>query len=228
MRIGDIVYFLYLSTIGAFLVFEPTRNAFEYATNLLPQIMGFFKFVILATSGELLLRRIKSGKWSFKGINIISRAFVWGIIGVLISYVFPIFSAGTKFIISSGKYLPVFSESLPLLNTISTSFWISLITNVFFGFGEMIFYSFADTLIDEGMFWKKWHFVYIWKKIDWDSMFGVVFPSIFWFWLPMHTITFSLPYEYQVLMAAALGIALGIILTFAKLSAKKKVEEPEV
>jgi hypothetical protein len=60
-----------------------------------------------------------------------------------------------------------------------------------------------------------------WRKIDWKNIFGFVFPSLFWFWLPMHTITFSLPEDYRVLMAAALGIALGIILSIAKNLSKK-------
>jgi hypothetical protein len=36
------------------------------------------------------------------------------------------------------------------------------------------------------------------------------------FWIPAHTITFSLPPEYRVLMASFLSIALGGILAFAK------------
>ncbi len=222
MKIGDFVYILFLAGIGIFLAFDQTRALFTIATNTVPQLMGFFKFALLATSGELLSRRIKSGKWSFKGINILTRAFVWGIIGFMITYVFPLFSAGTIALVDKGL-LPAFSdnfrpfgENFPLFRTITISFWTSLLTNIVFGFEMMIFHRLTDTLIEEGRFWKKWNVVETWKKIDWKSIFGFVLPSIFWFWLPMHTITFSLPKEYQVLMASALGIALGMILSIAK------------
>ena len=36
------------------------------------------------------------------------------------------------------------------------------------------------------------------------------------FWIPAHTVTFMLPAEYQVIMAAALSIALGIMLSLKK------------
>lgn len=222
MRIGDLVYLLFLAGICVFLILDETRALFTSATTAVPQIMGFFKFAILATSGELLSRRITGGKWSFKGINILSRAFVWGIIGIMVSYVFPLFGTGVKKLIDSNM-LPV----IPVINgnsifkTISTSFWISLLTNIIFGFEMMVFHRVTDTLINNQAFWKKWKIVEIWEQIDWKSIFGFVLPSIFWFWLPMHTITFSLPPEYRVLMASVLGIALGIILSFAKSTSKK-------
>ena len=36
--------------------------------------------------------------------------------------------------------------------------------------------------------------------------------TIPFFWVPAHTITFMLPPEYQIVMAAYLSVALGIIL----------------
>lgn len=35
-------------------------------------------------------------------------------------------------------------------------------------------------------------------------------------WIPVHTLTFLLPSEYRVLVAAYLSIVLGIILTYAR------------
>ncbi len=221
MRIGDFIYILFLACIGVFLVFDETRSLFVNATNSLPHIMGFVKFAILATSGELLTRRISSGKWHFTGFNIWSRAFIWGIIGLMVTYIFKIFGEGIG-ALTSLNMLPVFPDGI--LNRISSAFWMSLFTNVFFGFEMMIFHRFTDTLIDEGRLWKKWNVVETWKKINWNNIFGFVFPSLFWFWLPMHTITFSLPQEFQVLMAAVLGIALGIILSIAKSLSKKNEE----
>ncbi len=221
MRLGDIVYVLFLSAVAVFLIFDETRSMFITATHNLPHVMGFVKFSILATSGELLSRRMNTGKWSFKGIHILSRAFIWGVIGLMISYIFKIFGAGVNHLISIGM-LPVFPKYMlnGWMTKISSAFWMSLFTNVFFGFEMMTFHRVTDTLIEEDRLWKKWKIVETWKSIDWNSIFGFVLPSIFWFWLPMHTITFSLPSEYQVLMAAALGIALGIILSIAKSRSK--------
>ncbi|MEL7656378.1 MAG: Mpv17/PMP22 family protein, partial [Bacillota bacterium] len=36
------------------------------------------------------------------------------------------------------------------------------------------------------------------------------------FWIPAHTITFSLPGEYQIVVAAFLSIVLGIFLSLKK------------
>ena len=40
------------------------------------------------------------------------------------------------------------------------------------------------------------------------------------FWIPMHTVTFLLPAEYQVMMAAALSVALGVILSLGNRNKK--------
>ena len=51
---------------------------------------------------------------------------------------------------------------------------------------------------------------------------GFVFKkTIPFFWIPAHTITFLLPGQYQVLFAALLGVALGIILSIAAVMSRK-------
>ena len=42
------------------------------------------------------------------------------------------------------------------------------------------------------------------------------------FWIPAHTVTFMLPSEYQVMMAAALSVALGIFLSLGNRKKKSK------
>ena len=37
--------------------------------------------------------------------------------------------------------------------------------------------------------------------------------TIVFFWIPAHTVTFSLPPDFRVLMSAVLSLALGFILT---------------
>jgi hypothetical protein len=54
-------------------------------------------------------------------------------------------------------------------------------------------------------------------RIDWAGFIGfVVGKTIPLFWIPAHTLTFMLPGEYRVLIAAFLSIALGAILSLAK------------
>lgn len=53
--------------------------------------------------------------------------------------------------------------------------------------------------------------------IDWYGFISfTVLKTIPFFWIPAHTLTFLLPPEYQVIAAAALSIALGIILSLKK------------
>jgi hypothetical protein len=53
--------------------------------------------------------------------------------------------------------------------------------------------------------------------IDWNGFVSfVLLKTIPLFWIPAHTVTFLLPPEYRVMMAAMLSIALGAILAFAK------------
>jgi len=47
-----------------------------------------------------------------------------------------------------------------------------------------------------------------WKNLDKG------FYSLLWFWIPAHTITFILPREFQIGLAAVWSLALGIILGF--------------
>ena len=58
-------------------------------------IMSFFKFAILATTGEVIGLRITLGVYNRKGFGILPRALVWGILGMGISMAMKIFAAGT-------------------------------------------------------------------------------------------------------------------------------------
>ena len=64
------------------------------------------------------------------------------------------------------------------------------------------------------------------SQIDWKIQYGFVFKkTIPLFWIPMHTITFILPAAFQVLFAAMLGVALGVILAIAGKSKKPEMVE---
>ena len=206
----DFLWLLILVFIAFTVISSGGRAEFITLTSSHPIIMGFIKFFVLATMGELLARRIVVKKWTLKGVHIFERALVWGILGILFTYVFPIYSAGVDALIAKGM-LPVFP---------SVAFWKSFWINILFAFPMMIFHRITDTLIDQRRLFKRWHIVSVWKNIDWDNMLCFVAPTAIWFWIPAHTVTFSLPPEFRVIMAAGLSICLGAILSFAKQMSK--------
>ena len=193
-------------------------SSFILLTTTYPIIMGFIKFFLLATLGDVVARRIVSGRWKFKGVHLLERAFVWGMLGILFTFVFPIYSAGVDALVSKNL-LPIFATE-PFTG-ISIAFWKSFWINMLFAFPMMVFHRITDTLIDQRKLFKKWPFLKIWKGIDWDNMWNVVAPTVIWFWIPAHTITFYLPPEFRIIMAAGLSLCLGAILSFSKLKAKK-------
>ena len=52
--------------------------------------MGFAKFAILATAGELLSSRLARGEWTAPA-KIVSRFVIWGFIGVWITFMMGVF-----------------------------------------------------------------------------------------------------------------------------------------
>jgi hypothetical protein len=57
--------------------------------------------------------------------------------------------------------------------------------------------------------------------VDWTKFVSfTLFKTVPLFWIPAHTVTFLLPAEYQVMMAASLSVALGIILNLGKRNKK--------
>jgi len=189
-------------------------SLFIMLTNAYPILMGFVKFFILATFGDVLARRIVSGSWTLKNMHILERAFVWGMLGILFTFVFPIYSAGVDALVLKGM-LPVFSGGV--LRGIAVAFWKSFWINMLFALPMMIFHRITDTLIDRRGLFKRWSFLNVWKNIDWDNIWKFVAPTVIWFWIPAHTVTFYLPPEFRIMMAALLSICLGAILSFAKL-----------
>ena len=188
-------------------------------------IMSFIKFAFLATLGEVIGLRIKTGQYFKKGFGIIPRAIIWGFIGISIKVAFIIFVAGT----------PIFLEYVGLENAteaikgdftwkkLLTSFSISFALNVVYAPIMMTFHKITDThIVNNGGTLKVLitpiKFRKIFENLNWDVQWNFIFKkTIPFFWIPAHTITFLLPEEFQILFAALLGIVLGIILSIASI-----------
>lgn len=205
-----VLWLFVIVIFGAILVVPASREIFLLATKAHPYLMGFAKFGILATMGELLAIRIASGDWSApKGL--LWRSLIWGLIGMLITLIFQIFAGGVATSMASG-FLPGDG------NAFLFAFFVSAIMNLTFAPTFMAAHRFTDTWLDlhyEGK--KNIRIVDVTSRIDWNGFVSfIVVRTIPFFWIPAHTITFLLAPEYRVMSAAFLSIALGGILSFAK------------
>lgn len=208
-KVIDFFFIFSLFAMGV-LVYSESNN-FIYLTTTYPIISSFIKFSILATMGELLAKRIVDNKWKFIGSHLFERAFVWGFLGIVISYIFDIYSSGIDFLISKNKLFVISGYE-----KVSSAFWASFWMNMIFGFPMMIFHRVTDMLIDRRSFLKRWPFMKVWQDIDWKNMWGIVAPTIVWFWIPVQTIVFCLPAHFRIIVAAGLSMCLGVILSFAR------------
>lgn len=210
MKKGDIFWGLGIALFALILVVPATHEVFVSFTTTHPYIGGFIKFALLATMGELLAIRITTGDYK-KPSGIIYRALIWGFLGMVIVLIFGLFASGVKASMESGM--------LPFKNSnLAFAFFVSAIMNSTFAPTMMAFHRCTDTYIDlkyDGV--KDITVGMVAEKIDWKGFVSfVVLKTIPFFWIPAHTITFLLPPEYRILVAASLSIALGAILAFAK------------
>lgn len=215
-------------------------HGFEYLTANYPFVMAFFKFAILSTLGEMIGLRICKGVYNEKGFGIVPRMMVWGFLGMLIAVAMKIFSTGTPVVIgtilaggaeeapeSIANMVAIFRSADLTWGKVGIAFAISVLQNSIFAPVMMTFHKCTDAhiLMNGGTvkgLLKPMKMRQIITNLDWDKQWNFVFKkTIPLFWFPAHTITFCLPGTWQVLFAAFLGVALGVILAFANNSKKK-------
>ncbi|MCF6342846.1 MAG: hypothetical protein L3J31_08595 [Bacteroidales bacterium] len=188
-------------------------------------ILAFVKFSILATLGEVVGLRIKSGSYFQTGFGILPRMIVWGFLGLTIKMAFIVFSSGVPIFLD---YMGMKDATSALAGTISAkkigvAFCTSTAMNLVYAPVMMTFHKITDTHILNtggtlGGFFRPLPVRKIFVNLNWDVMWNFVFKkTIPFFWIPAHTLTFLLPPDQQVLFAAVLGIALGTILAVADL-----------
>jgi len=212
-----------------FIIFPEVFQAY-YDLNLEHGLlMSFVKFFILATLGEVIGLRIKTGRYHHRGFGLLPRAIVWGFLGVTIYMAFGIFASGTPVLLEKIG----FTGARSILSSgfswqkILVAFSISATLNIFYAPVLMTFHKITDShIIEHGGtlrgFLKPIHFARIFKEIDWNVQWHFVFKkTIPLFWIPAQTITFLLPEEFRVLFAAFLGIVLGVLLAIAALKASR-------
>jgi len=226
MQRGDVLWLLVLGAISAVLLVPTSHNLFIGVTKAHHYWMGFVKFAILATMGELLALRIGEGRWE-KPAGLVWRAAVWGLIGMLIVLMFEVFSSGVAGAVAKG----LLWTGDGVVAKLMIPFLISSTMNLIFAPTFMIAHRVTDTYIDlacgEGIPLGHITIGEVIEKIDWKGLITfAVMKTIPFFWIPAHTCVFLLPPEYRVLVAAFLAIALGGILSYARKGKGTPAQEP--
>jgi len=242
MRRSDLIFVFVFAIILC--VFLPFPFLVEFQKNFLYNegywlLTSFLKFAVLASFGEAIGLRIKTGKYTAPSFGLIPRAVVWGFLGITIKLAFVLFAAGVpaflekscgiKGIVDAMKMKDIFEAmdkgagGLRLL----AAFSISALMNIIYAPVMMTFHKITDTHISDhkGKFsslFSPIKFSKIFPRIDWFVQWDFVFKrTIPLFWIPAQTITFLLANEYRVAFAAFLSIALGILLSLAAMKGKK-------
>ena len=151
------------------------------------------QFAVLGTLGEVLSlvvrgKRLKAlGGWW----RVLLKLAAWGVLGVVIKYGFTGMKGFVDALIAKSMLPPAAHGS------VLWAFLVSIFTNVLFGPQMMLFHRLEDCLI-------------AWK---WDlTGLKKAWLTLAWFWIPAHTVTFSLPADYQIGLAALWSVALGFIM----------------
>lgn len=209
------------AAFAAILIIPATREVFEKLSGEHPYLMGFIKFALLATAGELIAIKMASGRFA-KPAYLVARIVIWGLIGIWITYMMKIFFLGSGAMIAAGllpgKTLDASSIGYKLIRAFATAATM----NLTFGPTFMAVHKCSDTYLalraQNGKGVKLGEVI---DAVDWKRFVSfTIFKTVPIFWIPAHTVTFLLPSEYQVMLAALLSVALGIILNLRKKPAK--------
>ncbi len=162
-----------------------------------PMLSAAIQFSILGTLGEIVAASLKQRRPALPcgWLQLAAKALAWALLGLIIKYGFTGMKGFTQGLLEKGL-LPAF-----LGHGLGKAFAISTLTNVFFGPQMMAFHRLEDNLI---LGQRGFNGI---ERAWW---------TLLWFWIPAHTVTFLLPVEYQIGLAAFWGLVLGIILGLAK------------
>ncbi|MFO7654937.1 MAG: hypothetical protein R6X25_14135 [Candidatus Krumholzibacteriia bacterium] len=167
--------------------------AYAEWVNAHPLLSAAVQFAILGTLGEVISASVRARRPALPcGIGqLAAKVAAWALLGLVIKAGFTGMKGFTRALIEHG-FLPARAAS-----GLGWAVSVSVLTNLFFGPQMMAFHRLEDNLI-----LRRRGFAGI-ERAWW---------TLVWFWIPAHTLTFSLPPEYQIGLAALWGLVLGIIL----------------
>ncbi len=173
----------------------------EFVKNY-PILSAVVQFAVLGTIGEVISRKMAHSK-VFGLAVALKKAVVWSILAIMIKYAFVGFFGFVHSLVAA-HLLPSAADS----NIFVRAFFVSAFTNLIFGPIMIYSHRFLDN--------------FFMRKHNYSNMAGALW-TLVWFWIPAHTLTFSLPVDYQIGLAAVWSVVLGIILGYfesKKVSAK--------
>lgn len=163
-----------------------------------PMVSAALQFAILGTLGEVLAASLRRRQPALPCTfpQLLWKVVAWALLGLVIKIGFTGMKGFTEALLAKGL-LPGFVAR----HGVAHAFAVSMCTNVFFGPQMMAFHRIEDNLIlrEKGFqgITRAW-----WTLV--------------WFWIPAHTVTFSLPPDFQIGLAALWGLVLGVLLGLAK------------
>ncbi|HAN04383.1 MAG TPA: hypothetical protein DCW72_09750 [Elusimicrobia bacterium] len=164
-----------------------------------PITSAMAQFAVLGTLGEVLSKWLLAGRihspFGLRGTLL--RAAGWSALAVAIKYAFTGFVAFTDGLVAHGL--------LPALGAFGKAFAVSLAMNLQFGPFLVLAHRLIDNAID--------------GRPNWAGL-DKGFKSLLWFWVPAHTLTFMLPVDLRIGLAAVWSLALGLILGWYNRPAK--------
>ncbi len=155
-----------------------------------PILSSMLQFAVLGTVGEILGMYVRTRKLSMKWYILLGKAAIWAVLAVMIKYAFTGF----------GGFVAALVEH-QMLPEYGTPFFISAFMNIMFGPIMIASHRLLDNLLE-----RKW---------NWLGMKGALL-TLVWFWIPAHTVTFMLPSDFRITLAAVWSVVLGIIMGFFK------------
>jgi len=172
------------------------NTIFEWiSTNPIPA--AAIQFSILGTLGEIIAYSLQIKRFGFPCslLQMLGKVFAWALLGIIIKYGFTGMKGFTQALLDH-HLLPALLGS-----GIGWAFIVSVFTNILFGPQMMLFHRLEDNLI-----------------LGQKGFAGIqrAWRTLIWFWIPAHTITFSLPADYQISLAAVWSLVLGLIMGLSK------------
>jgi hypothetical protein len=214
MKRSDLFAILFVVSILMIFILPESRLTYNLAYEKFPIVLSFLKFALLATFGEMLILRIFRGTYNEKKFGLLPKTIVWGVLGISLYFAFTIFYGGVTWLLFEGGRPE--TAAMKLIHSFSISFFM----NIFYAPVLMLTHHVTDRFIlnNNGKFpVRNFQTMVLLKQIDWDKMWGfVIKKTIPFFWIPVHTITFLLPEQYRILIAAVLSIVLGLFLATSK------------
>ena len=158
-----------------------------------PLVSAMIQFALLGTLGDVIAKWIIEKKVSapFGFGTLLLKMLEWAFLAILIKYAFSGFNGFVDKLVADGM--------LPELSGPMRAFAVSTTMNLQFGPFLVLMHRLLDNMVAG---------VKNWANLDKGFM------SLLWFWIPAHTVTFSLPKPYQIGLAALWSVALGVILGF--------------